>query len=215
LTHVTPSGGGVETDKLHRIGTRDLYNYKIPIFFTFRRMGNSFINNVAVVEALKLLKDEYKITARFVICGYKSSPFYKLIKLKAKELGIFEHISVIPPFPYSHLAHILSKYNYVISAATHDGTTNALLETMWLGGIPLNGPYEPLNEWIEDGINGYLFDTNNPSSISKKMYQCLQDASRHEIFKKINQEIIKKRADYSTCMRKVKEIYSLIVATNK
>lgn len=203
--HITPSGGGVETGKLHRNSSapRD----ESPVFMTFRRTGGSFINNLPVIRAIGVMHRRLRIPARFIIHGDQSGPHFEQVRIEAKRCGVADYVEVRPPFAYADVANVLSRYDLVVSAATFDGTTNALLETMWLGGIPLNGDLPPLREWIDHGQNGYLFDLNDPDHIASVFAQALEERSRHDAFRERNRQIILERAEYDRCMSGVESIY--------
>ena len=209
--HITPSGGGVETDKLQRVGLHSVNGTGPTTFLTYRRIGNYFIDNRPVLRAIKILREREKLNVRFKIIGYPTGPYYDIVRIEAKRLGISNYIEFEAPFPYSKLGEIISKYEFIVSSATHDGTTNALLETMWLGGIPLNSDLEPIREWITDGVNGYLFNINNPEHIAQKFIQAMSERQKHDEFRVMNQDIIRTRADYNTCMSEVEKIYQEII----
>jgi glycosyltransferase involved in cell wall biosynthesis len=178
---------------------------------TYRRVGGPFIDNRPVIRALAILRQKYKIDARFVIIGEPFGPYYDQVRIEAKRCGVAPYVKVRPPFPYSDLAKVISEYEFIVSAATHDGTSNALLETMWLGGIPLNSDLRPIREWITDGVNGYLFDINDPEQIAAKFAQAVAERPKHDEFRRINRRIIKERADNKTCMSRVEEIYRELI----
>ena len=211
--HITPSGGGVETDKLQSLVSPTVQhnNTRSTTFLTFRRIGGSFIDNRPVLRAIKILREREKLNVRFKMIGRLTGPYYDIVRIQAKRLGISDYIEFEERFPYSKLAENISKYEFIVSSATHDGTTNALLETMWLGGIPLNSDLEPIREWITDGVNGYLFDINNPEHIAQKFMQTMSERQKHDEFRAMNRDIIRARADYNTCMSKVEKIYQEMI----
>ena len=210
--HVTPSGGGVKTEEL-RISRlqRPQDNTEPVTFLTFRRIGGYFIDNRPILRAIKILREREKLNVRFKMVGSLTGTYYDIVRIEAKRLGISNYIEFEAPFPYSKLGEIISKYEFIVSSATHDGTTNALLETMWLGGIPLNSDLEPIREWITDGVNGYLFDIDNPEHIAQKFMQAMSERQKHDEFRVMNRDIIRTRADYNICMSKVEKIYQEMI----
>jgi glycosyltransferase involved in cell wall biosynthesis len=203
--YVTPSGGGVETTKLARAAANDAPTD--PTFMTFRRIGGSFIDNLPVIRAIALMRKKLGIDANFVIYGTPSGPYYQQVRILSKRLGVWDAVEVRPPFRYSELADVVSRHDLIVSAATYDGTTNALIETMWLGGIPLNGDLAPIREWITHGENGYVFPMHDPEGIARVFAQALEDRPKHHEFRARNQAIIRERADYQPCMAEVENIY--------
>ena len=215
--HVTPGGGGVETDELgevvHRSATRE--DKQTPVFMTYRGIGRPGTDNRPVICGLAILRERYKLDARFVIYGHQGGPYYDQVRIIAKRLGMSPYVKVLPPFPYSELKNVLGKYELIVSAATVDGTSNALLETMWLGGIPLVSDLPQNREWVTDGVNGYIFDLTKPEHIAEKFAQALAEADKYDQMRAINREIIRKRADYKTCMGKVEQIYRQLIEKTK
>jgi len=205
--HITPSGGGVETERLNRHHRTAVKGDTSATFMTFRRIGGAFIDNLPVIRAIDVLRNSRGVAAKFIIYGDQSGPYFEQVRIEAKRCGVSNAISVRPPFSYTDLAHIVSDHNLIVSAATFDGTTNALLETMWLGGIPLNGDLEPIREWITHGENGYVFPMQDPEQIASVFERAIDERHMHEEFRNRNRRIILDRADYKTSMRRIEDIY--------
>lgn len=209
--HITPSGGGVETERLKAHHRGNDAGDTSATFMTFRRIGGAFIDNLPIIRAIEVLRKKRGLDARFIIYGDQSGPYFEHVRIEAERDGVANAIFVRPPFPYAELAHVVSDHDLIVSAATFDGTTNALLETMWLGGIPLNGDLEPIREWITHGENGYVFPMEDPEQIASVFQRALDERHMHEEFRERNRKIILDRADYTTSMRRVEDAYYRLV----
>ena len=208
--HITPSGGGVDTAALDGSGSV-LSKSRPDCLMTYRRTGGIFIDNTPPVRAIAELRSELGVDTRFVIFGDCGGPYYDQVRIVAKRVGVIDRVEFRPPFPYSELAARVAGYPLVVSSAVYDGTSNALLETMWLGGIPVCSDLEPIREWITDGENGFLFDLYDIRQIATKFKQAIDSYCEFERMRALNREIVRERADYFRCMSRVRDIYQSLV----
>ena len=73
-----------------------------------------------------------------------------------------------------------------VSITTCDGTPNTMLDTMAYGGIPVMSNIDSIKEWIVDGENGYIVNSNNPVDIAAKILQAFDEKNKHNQMCKIN-----------------------------
>lgn len=200
-----PSNGGIDTNiKIDMELGRETQK---PHFATFRRMGNLFMDNEPIIKAISILRNIYNIPATYTLYGNEFGAFYDKYRILAKSLGIWRYIRFERQFTYDSVYKAISKYKLQVSPAVDDGCSNALLETMWVGGIPIYSNLESIREWITDGDNGYLFNMNSPEQIAQKFIQVLKDNKKYKLIAEKNRDLVRKRADYITCMKKAEDFY--------
>jgi glycosyltransferase involved in cell wall biosynthesis len=90
-----------------------------------------------------------------------------------------------------------------------------MLEGMSYGLIPAMSIHSPIQEWITDGWNGYLFHPRDPADIAQVILRALKDKDNFEVIRKRNWDILKERADYYQNMKKAEELYWQIIAKEK
>lgn len=101
-----------------------------------------------------------------------------------------EKIHYIPPVPKNQLYSIIAHAYAVLIPSRVDNYPNACLEAQMLG-IPVIGSTESsLDEMIEDGKTGFLFENGNVKSLIFAMTQSLKlDEKEYKKFKKANIEL--------------------------
>ncbi len=208
-TFVVPSGAGIHTSVAIDV-RRPPKALDEPVFMTYRRVGGIFIDNVPIVRAIATLRRR-GIGAHFELYGDRGGPYYDRLRVAAKQHGVADAVHVNPPFKDEELPGIIRSSDFVLSAATHDGTSNALLETMWMGGVPICTDLAPTREWITHGHNGYLFDIRDHDSIVGALTQAVNEPDKHNEMRAINQAIIRERASYPECMAGVESLHREIL----
>ena len=200
---LVPSNGGIDTRQMPPALADDTAE---PRFATFRRMGNLFMNNAPILRAIALLR-ERGIEATYSLYGNEYGDYYDKYRVLAQELGIWKYIKFERPFRAESVFDSVSQYRLQVSPAIDDGTSNALLETMWLGGVPIYSDLPSIREWITDGENGYLFDMDDPKQIASQFERAWRERPLHPRMATINQDLVRQRGDYTTNMRRVEEFY--------
>jgi glycosyltransferase involved in cell wall biosynthesis len=206
---MVPSNGGVDTS----IGPPAVPDplCTAPEYATVRRMGNMFMNNEPVLRALAFLHADYTLPATYTMYGNQFGPYYDRLRVLAKALGIGQYVHFELPYAQKDVFRAIARYRFQVSPAIDDGTSAALLETMWFGAIPIYSNVEPIREWIVDGKNGYLFEMNDPQGIAHQMLRAWQERERHQDMIVYNRALVRERADYSCCMSKVLDFYDSLL----
>jgi len=104
---------------------------------------------------------------------------------------------------YNEMIKMLNRTKIYISATKSDGTSLSLLEAMGSGCVPLVSNIVSNRSWILDTVNGYLF--NNKRDFQYKLQTILDDKGMFLEMLNINIQLIRKRANYNTQMKKIEE----------
>ena len=168
---MAPSNGGIDTTQApppaRPVGDE-------PSYATYRRMGNLFMNNEPVVRAMAMLRAR-GIPARYTMYGYQFGPYYDRLRALAGELGVWRVLHFEPPFAPAQVRTAIDRHRLQVSPAIDDGTSAALLETLWLGAVPIYSDVESIREWVVDGKNGYLFNLNDPAHVADRLERAFQE----------------------------------------
>jgi glycosyltransferase involved in cell wall biosynthesis len=106
---------------------------------------------------------------------------------------------------------ILQSGRIMVSPSVSDGTPNAMLEAMACGALPVMGGIESIREWIQHGVNGLLFDSDDPQSIRVQIERALQDDHLFTESAAINRQIVADRADRQRVFPEIGEFYRQVV----
>jgi glycosyltransferase involved in cell wall biosynthesis len=124
-----------------------------------------------------------------------------------RELGIEQHVVLLPYLPQSELWYLYNSADIYISLSSHDGTPNTFLEALACGCFPVVGDIASLREWIEDGKTGMLVDALDEGQVSQAVISALRNKPLRENARALNWAILEKKAERSTVRAKVMAFY--------
>ncbi len=106
---------------------------------------------------------------------------------------------------HAEVIELMSNSQLSISASDVDGTPGFLIESMAYGAIPIHSDMVSIREWINDGVNGFLFE-NNLSSLEESIARALDSSYSWEEMAQTNSEIVKLRASRDFVTHKLGEL---------
>ncbi len=208
-TLVVPGAGGIPRAVLDEAATqlhfrRDYFSHirpsaAVPVLLTPRGFGSHSINNVPLLKAAAVVRDE-GIDFRLVLVGLLGTYRHRLLTRFAERLGLQRHVHFVHQLPYDELMRAYQSSDFYVSCTRHDGTPNSLLEAMAWGAVPVMSSLESIREWIEDGRNGFLFDPDNPSTIADALKRAMIAGDRLMAIRQENHELVRQRAEYEANM---------------
>ncbi len=129
-----------------------------------------------------------------------------------ERLGITRAVQLLPHLEPHELADVFRRSQVMVSPSVHDGTPNSMLEGMACGCLPVAGDLESIREWIKDGENGLLVDATDPVQVAQGITRALEDKNLRHDAAGFNQQLIRQRAEYVQCMRRVVDFYTRVIA---
>jgi glycosyltransferase involved in cell wall biosynthesis len=105
------------------------------------------------------------------------------------------------------MAGLFRAATVAVSPALFDGTPNTLLEAMACGSFPVAGDIASVREWIDDGVNGLLFDARDPAALAAALTRALADDALRAGAAARNQALVAERAEYESSMRRAERLY--------
>jgi len=120
-------------------------------------------------------------------------------KIMQKE---YPGIEFFKELDYHELQELVSRSKIYVSATKSDGSSLSLLESMGSGCIPVVSNIISNRSWVLDGVNGFLFNSDDEFREKLNALFDLEDSD----FKKyslLNQNIIESKGDYSVQMKKI------------
>ncbi|PWH18790.1 MAG: hypothetical protein DDG59_05205 [Anaerolineae bacterium] len=129
-----------------------------------------------------------------------------------QRMQVAEAVELLPRLSRPDMAALLQQAAVTVSITEHDGTPNTLLEAMACGSFPIAGDLESLREWITPGVNGDLVAPADHQGLAFAILRALQDEQLRQSACQINQELIDRRADYSSVMPQARNFYLSLLA---
>lgn len=201
-TLVAPGNGGIRTDVFSPPDTLPV----APVVFNPRGF-RAYVRNDNFFKAIPLVLKE-RPDARFVCSGMAGEP---QVLRWVDELGIGAVVDLLHPMPHAEMAARYRAAQVLVSPSTHDGTPNTLLEGMACGCLPVAGDLESIREWITDGQNGLLVDSNDPASIAAGILRALNQPALRNQAAQLNAGLVAERAEYTRNMARAEVFYQKVV----
>jgi glycosyltransferase involved in cell wall biosynthesis len=202
-TLVVPGSGGIRPEVFHP-GTVEPTE---PVVINARG-ARAYVRTNTFLRAIPLVLKRIP-SARF-ICVAMAGDREVVRTIAALEI---EHaVQLLPHVGQSQLADLFRRSQVMVSPSVHDGTPNSLLEGMACDCLPVAGDLESIREWIKDGENGLLVDSNDHSQLADGILRALEDKGLRLRAAGLNRELIRQRAQYGPCMRRVDEFYTRVIA---
>ncbi len=217
-TLVLPVTGGLKLDEFppYRMPRDNVHRKKIGVdpdtnlLIMTRRFKSPYANTQALIEAMPQITKVFHNTL-CVLVGDIPSPGYSQLRSLAEKLGTGEYVRFINWLGYSDFVNYLAASDIMVSVGLYDGCPVSMLEGMVCGVIPVMSNDFPIQEWITDNWNGYLFDPRDPESIAQAIVRALKNKDSFETMRKRNWDILAERADYYRNMKIAEELYHKLV----
>ena len=181
-----------------------------PIVISTRALAPIY-NVETLVKAIPLVLAEIP-QAKFVIAGTGEQQGY--LRELARVLGVSNSTKFIGWVPRTELPKYLSSADIYVSSSLSDGTSNSLLEAMACELAPIVTDIPANQPWINDGENGFLFPTRDYKTLASKITYLLNNEEMREDFSRRSREIVQKKAEQQTEMKKLERVYHELVEPN-
>ncbi len=122
-------------------------------------------------------------------------------------LGINRQTHLWPKLSQGQLWALMKYAKIYVSPSIHDGTPNSLLEAMACRCFPIVGNIESMQEWIINGVNGFLIDATSETQLAEAIVRALIDTALQDQAANYNAAMIAERADYQRNMLRAKKFY--------
>jgi len=185
-------------------------NLDINLLIMTRNFKTPFSNNEALVYAMPQSVKAFPDTL-LIMVGNTRSPGYLQIRTLVEKLGMVEHVRQIHWLGYDDFVTHLAASDIMVSVGLSDGCPVSMLEGMVCGVIPAMSNDFPIQEWLTDGWNGYLFDPRDPESIAQAIIRALKNRDNFEMMRERNWDLLAEKADYHKNMKTVDELYRQVI----
>ena len=186
-------------EKLEAFAEKNDVEPRNPLIFGFFGPVQPYKGVHILVEAFNKLSPG---SARLLIFGTGPSSYYQRLMSKANSFVEFRGA-------FDDLSRMLSEFDVaVVPPIWQDNAPLVILEALSakkpiiganIGGIP---------DFVQDGINGFLFESRNSSELAKKMKRLIGSPDLVEIFKRN----IKKQKTMKEHAKEMEEIYQNLLS---
>jgi len=206
-TLVVPGSGGLDLKAIQQAENFDTVKYGIP-------QPGTWVVNPRGLRPGSVHQEVFIATIPKVLAKHPETVFIcpnlggvKQADAWMATYGIKSQTFLLPKLSQQDLWALFKEAQVFVSPSSHDGTPNTLLEAMACGCFPVAGKIEPLQEWIEDGVNGLLVDPRNPEELADAIVKALESPDLQRKAAKRNLEIIQNRAAQNATRPKIDDFY--------
>jgi glycosyltransferase involved in cell wall biosynthesis len=168
-----------------------------------RSLFNQY-NIDCLIKAIPLIKEKHE-NARFLIKG--SGPLEGYLKRLTEKLGVSDNVRFVGLVAHDKVAQYLSAADIYVSTCYVDSTSVSLLEAMACGLAPVVTDIAGNREWIENGVNGFLFPPRNSEALAERINKLIEDPQLRKSFGRKCTQIIAQRATWEKCVSSMEAVY--------
>jgi glycosyltransferase involved in cell wall biosynthesis len=214
---VLPGGGGIQLDQFSEpdaslddsspLGQTKSAQSVRPAFVINPRGFRAYVRNDVFFHAIPIVLAQ-RPEVRFscpTMAGEAQAQAW------VQELAIGDRVELLPRQTRPQMADLFRRAQVVVSASTHDGTPNTLLEAMACGCFPVAGDLESLREWITPGVNGLLIDPGDPQALAEAILLALDQPELRQRAAVHNRRLVEQRADYYQVMQEADRFYRSLI----
>jgi len=178
---------GIDTDKFSTKGidvntTKALSLVMVARFVPLKR-------HIDVINALEILHEEgYKdISLTLLGEGDTKNDVMELVKKK----GLEQFVTFHEPVPYEEMGKFYKKHDLLILASDKEAIGMVVPEAMACGIPAIVSDAAGAEMYVDDGVNGYIFECNNPKSLAVQVMKFKKSKEKLKM-RKMAQEAIRK-----------------------
>jgi len=186
-------------------------HYARKVILVKGRQGGYIGQGMRIIEALHKLRDELREYEIKVILA-TPNVVEKCREYSETDGRLYECCKFAD---HNDLMDLFSQARITISATDVDGTPGFLLESMVTGALPIHSRMASIEEWIENGTNGLLFDVNDHMALKAAILRGVTDAPLFERARTRNWELMQQHADKKAICQSTKTIIDSILAAGQ
>lgn len=208
---------GVDTQKFRPIQEKGKLQRELGIFDSPTVISSRSLEPIYDIETLinsipLVLKEIPEV--KFLVVGGGSQE--AKLKEQAKSLGISQSVKFTGRIPNDKLPEYLNSADIYVSTSLSDaGLASSTAEAMACGLPVIITDFGDNKKWVEDGTNGFLTPLKNPQVLASKIIQLIRNKEIRDKFGQINRRIIEERNDWQKEMRKIEELYEVLMVRSK
>jgi glycosyltransferase involved in cell wall biosynthesis len=175
---------------------------KINPYLTVTRSLEKVYNIDLVIDAFVFIKKKY-MNARLRIIG--DGKLKEVLKIKVTTLGVSD-VEFIGRVKNVEIGRELNKSDIYINPTTKDSFSVSMFEAFACGLPVISTNVGAIPNFVKDGINGYLVDSDNIDQLVKKIELVIEDQERSNKMIKNGYKTVKE-FQWSNLKKKYESIY--------
>lgn len=156
-----------ESDRNKRVEIRKQFGWSEDDIVVISLRDHKKIYGVEyLINAIPYISKKNK-KIKFLVLG--EGPQTELFKVKVKKFMEGNQVKLIGKIPHKQVASYLNAADIYVSTSFSDGTSASLLEAMSCSLVPVVTRIAGNEEWVKNGLNGYLVPTADSIQLAEKI----------------------------------------------
>ena len=165
------------------------------------------------IKAIPLVLSRTEREVRFTVLG-NGSQKERLMSL-AHRLKIESKVEFKGVVSREMLLRFYQESDIYVSTSKSDSTSVSLLEAMSFGSIPLVSDIPGNREWIEEGVNGFIFPTSDYKTLAERIVYLIDEFTDYAGIREKNRTLIQKKAVWENNMQVIEDGFQTLVNRKK
>lgn len=111
---------------------------------------------------------------------------------------------------HAEVQQIFRKSLALVALSTSDGQSASMVESMAAGAVPIHSRTSCCDEWLEDGVGGFLVDYDDIDGVSEKLAFLVDHPEFRRSAAQANFEFLTSRLDPKRAMQDVEQTYLML-----
>ena len=158
-----------------------------------------------LLRAVALLQGQGTDQVELALAG--GGPLEPDLRQLAIRLGVDSTITWIGRVGEAHVSELLERCDVHVSTALSDGTSISLLQAMATGRPSIVTDLPSNREWVEPGVNGWVFRPGDAESLAAAIREADDHRSRYRDMAAVGRGIAERRANWDLNRSTVTELY--------
>lgn len=163
-------------------------------------------NPQRIIEALHLFDKEELARYRPYVVYAGDGPMRGELEYLVEEKGLSDHVRFLGLIPNSCVREIMAMTDIYLISSDFEGTSVSLLEAMFNSKAIVASDVPGLQDMIENGKEGILYDVKSPEQLRKCLIELMDSKSEAERFGKAARHRFEASYDYSDVIGEYKSM---------
>lgn len=168
----------------------------------------SYQKNIELmVEVIKTVKPSLP-NIHLVLMGVGfHSPNLEKVKEQIKRYGLQDHITLLEWTKREDILNIIQAAQLYISTARYEGLPYSIIEAMALKKACIVSNADGNRDLVENGVNGYVINTNEPSDFAEKTIHLMEDQAARNKFGQASYQLFQEKYNIQNTVHILEEHY--------
>jgi len=205
---VLPNGGGVDIQAVTKMGEMEKTSVRRIIAVKGYQHWQGRV--LFALRALALCADVLQGYKIVIYSAFPAEDIAIAAELLSQEIGIT--VETMPGGqPHEEILRLFARSRLFLCANITDGLSTAMVEAISVGAFPIQSNTACADEWVTDGVTGFLVPPEDPQIIAAAIRRALTDDTLVDKAAQLNAKICAERLDGAKIRQQVIDIYQSIV----